>query len=125
MGRSAPEPPPLRSPADRPCLEDVKQRVESAVARTLGYDQRLLIEHEHEPRRVAARGDVARPVCVAGAHQHERGEGYKRAAVTVQALELLADRELARHPHNLAQLRLRPDGVVESARSWHGKGPLF
>jgi hypothetical protein len=41
--------------------------------------------------------------------------------VVVEAVELLVDRDTARLAHDPSQLCLGPDGVVKSARSWHGK----
>ena len=51
--------------------EDVAQRVDAVVAAPVGNEQRLLVVHAHEARRIAARRAVE-PVRAAGGEREER-----------------------------------------------------
>ena len=65
-------------------LEDVAVRVGEPVARPVGQEQRPLVEHLHEPGRIAARRDVAAAVGARGRQAEERRQLDELARQLVQ-----------------------------------------
>ena len=89
--------------------------VRAPVAGVLGDQQPALVEHAHEARRPAARGDVSAPVRAGGAQDEEGRAGDEVATVLVEAIDLLAQRGrvIRRGRHHLAQLLLAGHEAAE------------
>ena len=101
-------------------VEQVAHAVEALVARPVGNDEVLGVEHVHEARRVALGRDVAATPRIRRCDQHERRRGDERLAMRVQLGVLLQPRALHRHSEQLSQLADRRHHVLEHGRSFRG-----
>src|SRR2546421_6847794 len=72
-------------------LENIAQRIEPPIPRSLRNHQYLLIQNQHEARSIATRRDIASPRSVDRANQEKRGSCNKVLTVIIQMGQLLAD----------------------------------
>ena len=84
-------------------LEDVAHTVELLVAEPVGDGEAMLVEHQHEPGRVALRRDVAATRGAGRCEQQERRPLDERATVLVEPGLFLQESPLARVTEHLAQ----------------------
>jgi hypothetical protein len=85
------------------------KRVDAVVAAPVGKQQRVLVDDRHKSRLAAARRGVEAPFAVRGGHDHERGQLDEPATMSIEAVELLAQRALLRRRVERAQIRAGDD----------------
>jgi hypothetical protein len=89
--------------------QDVTERIDPVVAAPVRDQQRLVVDHGHEARRVAARAGVGVALAVAGSDDEEWRQRDEVAAELVEMVEDLLLRKRADLPEMRAKIVLRPD----------------
>ena len=93
--------------------QDVPHAVEPFVAGSIRNHEVRVVQHADESRGIALRRHVAASRSVGGCQQHERCVRDERAAVLVQASDLLLQRDLARAAEQRAEVGLGGHDVTE------------
>ena len=100
-------------------LHNVAKAVEPTIARPVGDQQRSLIDHVDESRRIAPRRRIAPPVRPMRTHHDKRRMGDEPTHVLVEHLQFLADRDGGRSADDRGEFLARCDSL---RKLFHGHG---
>src|ERR1700740_2117653 len=94
--------------------EQVLERIEAMISRTIGDRKRLLVQYGDETGRVALRRDVDAAIAPTGSHDDKGASGNISPAYVVKVTDDLVAGSLARMLAQFSETLMRLDLLLEA-----------